>query len=83
MPPAGSDGRPRSSFVTDPLTGATAELRRIQPYQATKAYRCPGCNQEIGTGTGHVVIVPLADPAERRHWHGSCWTRRSSRRPGR
>jgi len=56
----------RGSFVNDPLTGRVAELRRIQPYQATKAYRCPGCNQEVATGVAHVVIVPLDDPGERR-----------------
>jgi hypothetical protein len=77
------DGRLESGFVTDPLTGGTAEVRRVQPYRATKAYRCPCCNQEIAVGTGHIVIVPLRDPGERRHWHAACWGRRSSRRPGR
>lgn len=70
-------------FVDDPLSGQTAELHRIQPYAARKAYRCPGCNHEIAPGVGHVVIVPLADPSGRRHWHGPCWTRRATRRPGR
>ncbi|MGA8296716.1 MAG: hypothetical protein WB770_06710 [Acidimicrobiales bacterium] len=73
--------RPR--FVQDPLTGAIAEVRQIQPYAATKPYRCPGCNQEIARGTSHVVVVPLRDAGERRHWHTSCFERRSSRRPGR
>lgn len=53
---------------------------------AAKAYRCPGCDQEIAPGTPHVVVWP-ADPIgfggleDRRHWHTSCW--RSGRRPTR
>ncbi|MDA8288260.1 MAG: hypothetical protein M0014_07355 [Actinomycetota bacterium] len=70
-------------FVTDPLSGETAELRTIQPIAATKAYRCPGCNQEIAVGVGHVVVVPLGDPGGRRHWHHACWQHRGRRRPGR
>jgi hypothetical protein len=69
--------------VTDPLTNANAELRQIQPFAATKEYRCPGCNQEIAIGVGHVVIVPFSDPGARRHWHRACWARRATRRPGR
>jgi hypothetical protein len=65
--------------VRDPLTDNMAELRAVQPYQAVKDYRCPGCNQQITSGLGHLVIVPLSDPAERRHWHHSCWERRSDR----
>ncbi|MCU1489954.1 MAG: hypothetical protein JWM85_1359 [Acidimicrobiaceae bacterium] len=79
--PAGR--RKRGNFVEDPTTGTAAELRRIQPYQATKAYRCPGCNQEIAVGTGHVVVVPLTDPTGRRHWHLGCWERRERLRPRR
>jgi hypothetical protein len=70
-------------LVTDPLTKSSAELRRIQPYAATKVYLCPGCNQDIAVGLGHLVIVPLVDPGERRHWHKACWERRATRRPGR
>lgn len=83
MPRRGA-GRPASiSYVEDPSTGAQAELRRIQPMDARKAYRCPGCNQEIAPGVGHVVVVPLSDPRGRRHWHGACWDHRHRRRPGR
>ena len=59
------------------------EVRFIQPYAATKAYLCPGCNQEIPAGVGHMVAVPLADPELRRHWHRGCWNHRRQRRPGR
>lgn len=59
------------------------ELRRIQPYEATKRYWCPGCNQDIEAGTGHLVVVPIAAPDLRRHWHHACWEHRHRRRPGR
>lgn len=81
-------GRPRTPrghgsgptrFVHDPITGQMAELRRVQPFQAIKTYLCPACNQEIPPGTGHVVVVPLAEPDARRHWHASCWDRRAQR----
>jgi hypothetical protein len=61
--------------MTDPLTGRTAEIRSIQPMDAVKEYVCPGCNQEIRPGTGHVVIVPLSAPDLRRHWHRPCLDR--------
>jgi len=53
----------------------SVEVRRVQPYDAIKAYRCPGCNQEIRVGESHVVVVPLRAPGDRRHWHHSCWER--------
>lgn len=49
------------------------EVRHVQPYQATKVYRCPGCDHEIVIGVGHEVVVPLAEPDLRRHWHTPCW----------
>lgn len=74
-------GAARHRYVHDPLSGSTAELRQVQPVDARKVYRCPGCNQEIAIGLGHVVVVPLHDPAGRRHWHASCWDRRQQRPP--
>lgn len=71
----------KPSFVEDPGGSGLAELRRIQPYQADKTYVCPGCNQEIWRGVGHVVIVPVNDPGGRRHWHTPCWEHRANRRP--
>jgi hypothetical protein len=59
------------------------EVRRVHPFEATKTYRCPGCNHEIRAGTGHVVVVPLEAPDLRRHWHTPCWEWREQRRPGR
>lgn len=57
------------------------EVRRVQPYEAQKAYRCPGCNQSIPPGTGHVVVIPADAPDLRRHWHTPCWELRHRRRP--
>jgi len=58
-------------------------VRQVPGAAAAKAYRCPGCDQEIWPGTAHVVTWPdqAPGPAERRHWHSACWQRRP-RRPG-
>ena len=48
-----------------------------------KAYRCPGCDHEIRAGVWHLVVVPQADPEERRHWHTECWRRELRRTRGR
>lgn len=48
-------------------------VRSVQPARATKEYRCPGCNQEIRPGTGHVVAWREGDDEGRRHWHRGCW----------
>lgn len=49
-----------------------------------KTFRCPGCQQEIAPGTAHVVAWArdaiggeAAGLDSRRHWHASCWERRS------
>ncbi|GAA1097515.1 ATP/GTP-binding protein [Nocardiopsis metallicus] len=65
-------------------TGSDGEwvTRRISGAAATKVYRCPGCAQEIPTGMPHVVAWrPYGDGGDRRHWHSSCWERRSQRSP--
>ena len=48
------------------------EVRHVQPYQAEKTYRCPGCDHEIRPGEGHEVVIPLDAPEDRRHWHTGC-----------
>ena len=67
------------------MTGDDADfdVRRVQPYEARKRYVCPGCNQAIEPGTGHLVAVPRDAPDLRRHWHHACWPHRAHRRPGR
>jgi hypothetical protein len=56
------------------------QIRRVQPYEATKEYRCPGCHNAIPPGVGHYVAVPELAPELRRHWHRACWERRSKLR---
>jgi hypothetical protein len=58
------------------------EVRHVQPYQAEKSYRCPGCDHEIRPGEGHKVVIPLAAPHERRHWHAGCWHGEQRRQAG-
>jgi len=70
---------PRRSPAPGVPPEGEVEVRHVQPYEATKEYRCPGCDHEIPPGTGHDVIVPLAAPELRRHWHASCWSRASRR----
>jgi hypothetical protein len=59
--------------------GVAYALRAIPA--AAKTYRCPGCDQEIRSGTGHVVAWPADDPDDRRHWHAPCWAARDRRGP--
>jgi hypothetical protein len=63
-------------------------MRRVRGENATKVYRCPGCDHEIPMGQAHVVAWradTLAGPELRRHWHSACWQgrhREPSRRRG-
>ena len=66
------------AFVDD--DDDAVEVRHVQPYEAVKVYRCPGCDHEIPRGQGHEVVVPVDDPSARRHWHTGCWHRQSRRR---
>ncbi|MGH9034279.1 MAG: hypothetical protein ACRD0O_00820 [Acidimicrobiia bacterium] len=73
-------GAPRRKHRDEPPPDPGAvEVRHVQPYEALKAYRCPGCDHEIPAGTGHEVVVPREAPELRRHWHTGCWWR--ARRP--
>ncbi|MBI9116084.1 hypothetical protein [Sanguibacter suaedae] len=67
--------------------GRRTEVRRgeewtVQPVRPSdKTYRCPGCHQDIGPGTEHLVawatdslFGPDAALAARRHWHTRCWS---------
>ncbi|GAA4532851.1 hypothetical protein [Amycolatopsis samaneae] len=61
-------------------------VRTVPGAQATKVYRCPGCDHEIRPGTPHVVVWPADETgsvADRRHWHRACWDARARRRPHR
>lgn len=61
-------------------------VRNVPGAAARKTYRCPGCQQEIPSGTPHLVVWPADDPSwaesaadSRRHWHRPCWHRKSTR----
>jgi hypothetical protein len=56
-------------------------VRQVPGAAAVKLYRCPGCDQEIQPGAGHLVAWPAQTPGptERRHWHNACWQRRPRR----
>ncbi len=61
-------------------------VRTVPAAQATKVYRCPGCDHEIRPGIAHVVAWPEAEQggvADRRHWHNGCWNARGRRGPTR
>ncbi len=60
------------------------QVRAVPASAATKAYRCPGCDQEIRPGVPHVVAWPAderGDLGDRRHWHTGCWRARDRRNP--
>jgi hypothetical protein len=61
--------------------GVEYHVRRLTGAAATKAYRCPGCDQEIRPATPHVVAWPFGDSeaGDRRHWHSQCWKARDRR----
>jgi hypothetical protein len=61
---------------------AELEVHKVSAHQAVKRYLCPGCQQEILPGTGHVVVIPRGAADLRRHWHTPCWLARKHRRPG-
>ena len=64
---------PDGEFAVRPVSGSAA----------TKAYRCPGCDQEIAPATPHVVAWPVVGTGveDRRHWHTACWRSRLRRGP--
>jgi hypothetical protein len=78
-PATGASRRP-GRWQPDPSDTDDAEIRHVQPYQATKPYRCPGCNRDIPAGQGHLVAVPPEAPDLRRHWHRGCWDNRRNLR---
>ncbi|GAA4595577.1 hypothetical protein GCM10023194_65460 [Planotetraspora phitsanulokensis] len=60
-------------------------VRNVSGPALGKAYRCPGCEQEIRSGVPHIVSWPAwpGGEDERRHWHTACWRNRANRGPGR
>ncbi|MBK7609850.1 MAG: hypothetical protein IPJ15_00600 [Actinomycetales bacterium] len=67
----------RDWFVR-PVAGARGDSGDL-----TRAYRCPGCQQEVGA-QAHVVAWPaegVGGADHRRHWHTRCWANRHTRPP--
>ncbi|GGT33571.1 hypothetical protein [Streptomyces purpureus] len=69
---------------TESWLGEEWSVRHVAGASAAgKRYRCPGCDQEIPSGTPHVVAWPeYGGVDDRRHWHKACWNakdRRTSR----
>ena len=65
---------------TVPKRDGIWNVQPLAPTSAQKTYLCPGCGQDIGPGTGHVVTWRADglfgeeyDLAARRHWHDHCW----------
>ncbi|WP_037913442.1 hypothetical protein [Actinacidiphila yeochonensis] len=55
-------------------------VRPVAGAAAAKHYRCPGCDQEIPPGVGHVVAWrEHGGVDDRRHWHRACWNARDRR----
>jgi hypothetical protein len=86
-----SDDRPDREMFTgaaghrrDEFRGETYLVRPVAGAAAGKAYRCPGCDQEIRAGAAHLVVWPEHDDdaTDRRHWHTACWAARDRRGPG-
>lgn len=55
-------------------------MQPVAADRSQKDYVCPGCGQEIASGTAHLVawradgvLGDAADLAARRHWHTHCW----------
>lgn len=61
-----------------PVSGAAPSAGTAKPY------RCPGCEQLLPAGVGHLVAWPADDleASDRRHWHSACWRARDRRSPG-
>ncbi|WP_018683018.1 hypothetical protein [Actinokineospora enzanensis] len=82
------DARPLGGGLFDQRVESASDgdwiVRRIPAAQATKTYRCPGCDHEIRPGVAHVVVWSAEEHGtveDRRHWHPACWSARSRRGP--
>jgi hypothetical protein len=69
---------------TEPGPDGEWIVRNVPGSQATKSYRCPGCDHVIPPGMSHVVTWPAQEYGtveDRRHWHNGCWAARGRRGP--
>jgi len=63
------------------IRGLTETVSVVQPKNASKEYRCPGCQGIISRGVFHVLVIPDEQPDLRRHWHQGCWQKEARLRP--
>jgi hypothetical protein len=70
---------PERPFAVAPDWAVVPDVT-VRSVTGSKAYRCPGCQQEIRAGTPHLVVVDREDLEGRRHWHTPCWKRELRRR---
>ncbi|WP_405588066.1 ATP/GTP-binding protein [Streptomyces sp. NBC_01190] len=80
----GQDERERESGfgygAAEEWRGEEWIVRPIAGSASGKHYRCPGCDQEIPPGVGHVVAWrEYAGVDDRRHWHRACWNAKDRR----
>ncbi|MDA5285171.1 ATP/GTP-binding protein [Streptomyces sp. NPDC054904] len=66
---------------TEEYQGEEWKVRHVAGAAAAgKRYRCPGCDQEIPSGTPHLVAWPeYGGVDDRRHWHKACWNAKDRR----
>ncbi|MFD9359165.1 ATP/GTP-binding protein [Streptomyces sp. NPDC060031] len=66
---------------TEEYLGEEWKVRHVAGASAAgKRYRCPGCDQEIPSGTPHLVAWPeYGGVDDRRHWHKACWNAKDRR----
>ncbi|MFD7624589.1 ATP/GTP-binding protein [Streptomyces sp. NPDC059851] len=85
---AGSDSGPGPAAAdrfglerTEEYLGEDWKVRHVAGASAVgKRYRCPGCDQEIPSGTPHLVAWPeYGGVDDRRHWHKACWNAKDRR----
>lgn len=85
-PPSGPvDGFPKGMDQIEEWPDGEWRVRSLSGANAGRAYRCPGCDQEIRPGLPHIVSWPnwRGGEEERRHWHTPCWRKRLDRGIGR
>ena len=56
--------------MENPESFGEVTVQMVQPYQADKAYLCPGCHREIPEGLGHLVVTPVSYTHLRAHETG-------------
>lgn len=78
-------GGPERGVGTVRYAGQTWSVRQVRPNDTGRAYRCPGCQQQVRAAEPHTVAWPadgMQQEENRRHWHTVCWSARERRRPG-